>query len=269
MDFLYKTFIGRFILKILTRPALSKIAGSLFRSPASRFFIKGFIKRNNIDMDEYRTAEFKSFDDFFIREIKEGLRPFPDNDFDLPAPCDGKLSVYPITPDSVFSIKQSRYSVYDLLQDPELADEFSNGVCLVFRLSPDDYHRYCYIDDGEVITRKEIKGKLHTVKPIACQTLDVFCQNSREYTILETKIFGKIIQMEVGALFVGKITNHNKNRNIKRGEEKGMFQFGGSTVVLLFKNGTIEVNSGIYESTGSGLETTVKMGSRIGRKIQN
>jgi len=217
-------------------------------------------------MEEYRTVSFKSFDDFFIREIKDGLRSFPDNDIDVPSPCDGRLTVYQITHDSVFSIKNSRYSVPDLLQNPELADEFSNGVCLIFRLSPDDYHRYCYIDDGEIITRKSIKGKLHTVKPIACQTLDVFCQNSREYTILETKTFGKIIQMEVGALLVGKICNHNISNSFKRGEEKGMFRFGGSTVILLFKKEVITVDCAIYETTGQGMETIVKMGSRIGGK---
>jgi len=265
-DFLYKTIIGRFLLNLLIRPTISKIAGSLIRSPASRIFIKGFIKNNNIEMDEFRADKFRSFDDFFIREIKEGLRPFPDNKLDVPAPCDGKLTVYPITPDSIFSVKHSKYSVYDLLQDRELANEFSDGLCLVFRLTPDDYHRYSYIDDGEVLIRKKIDGKLHTVQPIACQLLDVYCQNSREYEVLETVNFGKIVQMEVGALFVGKISNHKKSREFKRGEEKGMFQFGGSTVILLFKKDVITVDELIWENSRKDIETVVKMGSRISHR---
>ena len=266
INFLYTTIIGRFLLKLLIRPVLSKIAGSMIRSPASRLFIKGFIERNNIDMNDYKTVEFKSFDDFFIREIKEGLRPFPGNDSDLLSPCDGKLTIYPITPDSVFTVKRSRYSVRDLLQESGLADEFSGGVCLVFRLTPDDYHRYCYIDDGEVMIRMVIPGVLHTVQPIACETLDVYCQNSREYEVLETKNFGKIVQMEVGAFFVGKITNHNQNRTFKRSDEKGMFQFGGSTVILLLKKDTVAIDSEILDKSANGAETVIKMGSRIGVK---
>jgi len=264
VNFLYDSAVGRFLLKLLIRPTLSKIAGSFIRSPASRFLIKGFIEKNNIDMDEYRAVEYRSFDDFFVREIKEGLRPFTDKPNDVPAPCDGKLTIYPITPDSVFSVKKSKYSVRDLLQDISLADEFSGGMCLVFRLTPDDYHRYCYIDDGEVIIRMVLPGVLHTVQPVACEALDVYCQNSREYVVLDTVNFDKIIQIEVGALFVGKITNHNKNRVFKRGDEKGMFQFGGSTVILLFKKDIITVDEDIVKNSVKGIETVVKMGKSIG-----
>jgi len=267
VSFLYKTIPGRILLKLLIRPFISKLAGSFLRSPASRFLIDKFIKKNNINMDEYRSVKYKSFDEFFIREIKYGERPVSEDDSVVIAPCDGKLTVYPITMENLFYIKRAMYTITDLLQDAKLAEEFSDGVCLVFRLSPDDYHRYIYVDDGEILDQKRIKGVLHTVQPIAYQRFNVFCRNTREYTVIQTKNFGKIIQMEVGALFVGRISNHGKNHTVKRGEEKGMFQFGGSTVILLFQRDVVDIDREIYENTAINRETIVRMGNIVGVKV--
>ena len=215
-------------------------------------------------MDNYTGIRYRSFNDFFVREIKDGLRPFPDINSDLAAPCDGKLTVYPISAERVFNIKQSGYTIDDLLECRELADEFSGGVCLIFRLSPDDYHRYCYIDDGEVLDQQRISGVLHAVRPIAYRQINVFCRNSREYTLMQTMNYGKVIQMEIGALFVGRITNHDNFHFIKRGAEKGMFQFGGSTIIMLFQKDAIVIDDLIYENTGQSMETVVRMGCKIG-----
>jgi len=136
---------------------------------------------------------------------------------------------------------------------------------LIFRLTPDDYHRYCYIDNGEILHRKKINGALHTVRPVAYQHYNVFCENSRDYTVMQTTNFGKVIQIEVGALFVGKITNHDDDA-AKRGAEKGMFQFGGSTIIMLFQKDTVTIDEAIYENTRNHKETIVKMGYKIGEK---
>jgi len=264
--FLYNTVPGRILLKLLITKTISQLAGLTLRCPASRVLIKKFIKQNNINMEEYRDVKFKSFNDFFIRKIKEEFRPLPENEFDVAAPSDGKLTAYPISAESVFSIKHSKYSIESMLRDKELADEFSGGVCLIFRLTPDDYHRYIYVDDTEVLQQKHIKGVLHTVRPIAFERYDVFCENTREYTVLQTKNFGKVVQMEIGALFVGRISNNNKNRAIKRGDEKGMFEFGGSTIVMLYQKDKVTIDKTIYENTESNKETLVKMGYRIGER---
>jgi len=266
ISFLYNTAAGRVLLRLLIKTAVSKLAGSILSSPASRLLVKGFINRNNIDMEEYKDVKYRSFNEFFIREINEGSRPLPDSDDDLAAPSDGKLTAYPITAGSVFNIKHSVYSVDDLLEDKELAAEFEDGVCLVFRLTPDDYHRYSYIDDGQILHRKRIDGKLHTVRPIAFQTRGVFCQNTREYEVMLTRSFGKVVQMEVGALFVGKISNYCNGPDVRRGDEKGMFQFGGSTVIMLFQKDKITVDGVIYENTLMNNETIVKMGNKIGER---
>jgi phosphatidylserine decarboxylase len=268
IKFLYNTVFGRLLLKLITKPTVSKVVGAILRCPASRVFIKKFIAQNGIKMSEYRSVKYKSFDDFFVREIKEGYRPFPADAGILASPCDGKVTVYSITSDSVFKIKRSLYSVEELLQNKNLADKYSGGTCLIFRLSPDDYHRYCYIDDAEILKRIKISGVLHTVRPIAYQKNKVFCQNSREITVMQTSNFGKVIQIEVGALFVGKISNHKKIAVVQRGEEKGMFQFGGSTIILLFTEGAVAVDSAIEKNTALNKETIMRMGEKIGEAGQ-
>ena len=264
ISFLYKTLPGRLLLSIIIRPIFSKFFGFIMSSGISKPFISGFVKKNNIDLNEYKDARYSSFNEFFWREIKDEFRPiFPDAD-GVVAPCDGKLTAYRITDESVFEIKNSHYDITSLLVDKQLAGDFSGGICLIFRLTPDDYHRYCYIDDGEVVSRKKIRGVLHTVRPIAMQRYKIFAQNSREYAVLQTKHLGKVVQMEVGALFVGKIINNDAESAFIRGQERGMFEFGASTVVMLFQKDAIVVDDVIFENTRRDLETVVRMGARIG-----
>ena len=264
ISFLYKTLPGRLLLSIIIRPIFSRFLGFLMSSGISRPLISGFVKKNNIDLSEYKDVEYSSFNEFFWREIREEFRPIFPNADDVIAPCDGKLTAYKITPESVFEIKKSHYDITSLLVDRQLAEDFSGGICLIFRLTPDDYHRYCYIDDGEVVSRKKIRGVLHTVRPIAMQRYRIFAQNSREYAVLQTKHLGKVVQMEVGALFVGKIINNDGENNFSRGQERGMFEFGASTIVMLFQKDAIVVDDVIFENTRRDMETVVRMGSRIG-----
>jgi len=264
---LYKTIPGRLCLRLLVRPTLSKFMGFVMDRKVSALTVKRFVRKNKIDMSDYKAEKYTSFNSFFTRELKEGARPISQNTHDLTAPCDGKLTAFKISDNSIFNIKGSIYDVDELLQDKKLADEFVNGTCLIFRLMPDNYHRYNYIDDGEIISHKKIKGVLHTVRPIALKKYRIYKQNAREYEVLQTKNFGKAIQMEVGALFVGRIKNYKSCGNFIRGEEKGMFEFGGSTVVMLFQQNAVEVDSIFFENTLNNKETVVKMGCKIGEKI--
>ncbi|MCI8568108.1 MAG: phosphatidylserine decarboxylase, partial [Bacilli bacterium] len=169
---------------------------------------------------------------------------------------------------SIFKIKNSLYNLESLLKDKKLADEYKNGVCLIFRLTPDNYHRYCYIDNGKVVSSKKIKGVLHTVRPIALNRYNVYIQNTREYTVIETENFEKVIQMEVGAMFIGRITNHTINGKVHRGEEKGTFEFGGSTIVMIFKENTVKIDKIISQNTIENKETVIKMGNIIGKQYK-
>ena len=267
LNFLYGSFYGRILLKLLTRPFVSKIAGAYMNSGRSRGMIKGFVEKQKIDMSQYEEREFNSYNDFFTRKVKVEKRPIDFSSESLISPCDSKLSAYKIDDDSIFEIKNSFYSIYDILGGSDKAFEFSEGYCLIFRLAVDDYHRYCYFDNGTKGENIYIKGELHTVKPIALNKYNIYKRNCREYTIMRTENFGEAIQIEVGAMMVGKIKNFHGEYKFKRGEEKGLFEFGGSTIVLLLKKDTVQIDPDIIENTKNGIETVVKLGEKIGSKL--
>lgn len=266
LSFLYENILGRVILKCLTARWLSNVAGRYLDSPASRRLIPGFIKKNEIDMSDYVETEYPNFNEFFSRRIKPELRPIDMDTNHLISPSDGYLSVYRIKDGLIMPIKQSMYSVADLVEDKALASEFDGGICMVFRLCVHHYHRYGFADSGRIINSKYIPGKFHTVRPIALRNVPVFTENSRECTVIESENFGKMVQTEVGAMLVGKIHNH-KIDDFKRGDEKGCFLYGGSTIVLLLQKNKVELPEWVYESASDIYEIPVKMGQCIGNKI--
>jgi len=268
LSFLYTTSLGKNCLKILTKPFISKISGRFLNTKLSSYMIKGFVKKNNIDLSQYEQRKFKSYNDFFTRKVLDNKRDIDMDKNAFISPCDSKLSAYKITDTSTFKIKDSYYTLKDLLAGNEIYKEYSNGLCLIFRLAVDDYHRYCYIDNGTKTENTFIPGELHTVQPIALENYNIYKRNCREYTVLSTENFGDVIQIEVGALIVGKIINHHDKHAFIKGEEKGMFEFGGSTIVLLVKENMVNIEEEIFENTEKGLETIVKYGERIGTKYE-
>ena len=265
-NFLYNKLLGRIILSCANKRFVSSIAGFYMNRKLSTIHIKNFIKSNNIDMSEYPDTKYKSFNKFFSREIKEGRRVFSKDKKDFCAPSDSKLTVYKISQDKEFIIKNKTYTIGSILKDENLAKEYDNGYFMVFRLSVDDYHRYAYIDDGKVLSHKSIKGKYHTVAPIAFDRHKVYEENHREYDVLETDNFGKIVQMEVGAMMVGKIVNHKKD-TFKRSEERGYFLFGGSTIVIIVKDKVLKIDDDILENSKNNIETKVKQGEKVAKRL--
>ncbi|MDE5770703.1 MAG: phosphatidylserine decarboxylase [Ruminococcus sp.] len=264
LEKLYCTVSGRIFLKFLTAPVISKTFGKYMDSPLSRPLIKPFIKNNNIDTSQYIMKNFSSYNDFFTRKIKSQKRPIDYNQKHLISPCDSKVTAYKIKRNSIFRIKNSLYRVSDMLKNEFLARRYDGGYCLIYRLEVDDYHRYCYIDDGIKTDNVFISGELHTVNPIALEKYNIYKRNCREYTIMHTDNFGDVVQIEVGAMMVGKICNYHGEYNFIKGEEKGMFMFGGSTIVQLFEKDRIRPDSDILKNTRDGFETIVKYGEKTG-----
>lgn len=264
-SFLYNHFFGRVFLKLLVRPFISKIGGIYMNSALSKKRIKKFIKTNNIDMSQFEKCDYKNYNQFFSRKILSESRIIDRDKNSFISPCDSKLSVFRIEDNSVFKIKDSYYRIEDIIQDSKLAKEYVGGYCLIFRLTVDDYHRYCYVDDGTKEKNIPIKGIFHTVNPIALEHYNIYKRNAREYTILHTNNFEDVIQVEVGALMVGKISNHHQEYQFKKGEEKGTFLFGGSTIILLVKD-VIQIDEDIIYNSLNQDETIVKYGERIGMK---
>lgn len=264
---LYGSVGGRIALKALTAPAISKAVGAFMDSPLSKPLIKPFIKANSIDTSQYVMTGIRTYNQFFTRKIKAGMRHVDMNAAHLISPCDSKLTVYNICDRSVFRIKSSSYRIEDLLQNKALAQAFCGGYCLIFRLEVDDYHRYCYVDSGSKEKNIYIPGELHTVNPIALEHYNIYKRNCREYSVLHTQHFGDLVQIEVGAMMVGKIANHHEEHSFLKGEEKGMFLFGGSTIVLLIKKDRIRLDDDILRNSAQDAETVVKYGEKIGTAI--
>ena len=267
LKFLYNNLIGNLVLYIVSRRWVSKIVGKYLDSKLSKKRIKKYIKKNNINMDLFMEEEYESFNAFFTRRIKQENRPFDRDKNSFISPCDGKLTVYEIDENCEFEIKNFKYNVQTLLKNEELAKKYYGGYCVVIRLAVEDYHRYFYIDDCYKENNVKIKGRLHTVQPYALSKRKVFTENSREYTVMHTENFGDVTQVEVGALMVGRIVNNHQEGNFKRSEEKGKFEFGGSTIVLLIEKDKVVLDEEFFVNSRNDNETIVYCGERIGSKI--
>lgn len=264
LSFLYTNILGRMLLKPLIQPQVSKLAGRYLSSAHSKWLISKFIERNEINMDIYEECDYSSFNDFFTRKIKPDCRPVPEDLDVLISPCDCLATVYPIQENTTFSIKNTEYTLRSLLRSPRLAKRFRGGYAYVLRLTVEDYHRYLYSVSGKQSKNYHIDGTFHTVNPIANDYLPIYKENTREYTVIRSKEFGDVLQMEVGALLVGKISNHKQSTVVTRGEEKGFFEYGGSTIVVLTQKGRVTPRSDLLTNSKNGYETKVLQAHPLG-----
>ena len=264
LEFLYGKPAGRFLLKLAVSPIVSNTYAKLMSGPSSTKKIPEFIDKYNIDMSQFEKKDYRSFRDFFVRRFAKNARVVDRDKNAFISPADAKLLVYEIGSDLKMNIKGSEYTMKELLG--KKVDNFGlrGGYALVFRLCMDDCHRYCFVDDGTVADHYKIKGKLHTVSSIS-KDYKIFKENTREVSFLKTEHFGELIQVEVGALLVGRIKN-SYTKIFYRGDEKGYFEPGGSTIIILVQDAMINIDEDILQQSRFGIETQVKYGERIGKK---
>ena len=274
LRFFYDTKAGRLLLRPLISRPVSAAAGALLDTRISKWMIPSFVRKYHIRTEDFVPAsgvsgnDYKSFNDFFCRSIKSGLRQVCPDGNRLIAPCDGLLSAVKIEHGTVVKAKQSRFTIPALLKDEKLARRYDGGYCLVFRLCVDHYHRYIYFDSGYKYRDRKIRGVFHTVRPAALGRYPVFVQNSREYSVIDTENFGRCVQMEVGAMLVGRIANRDPEAgHVSRGEEKGHFEYGGSTIIILVPADRIRLADEVLNCAEYGLEMPVKMGQPVAEKI--
>ena len=263
LRFLYNTLCGRALLKVVTRKPVTKTAAVVMDSRISKVSINRFVKKHKINLEGCEEKKYKSFNDFFCRKLKT-IDDTSDSE-DFISTANSKISYYKISKELLINVKNSTYSIEELVKDKALAEEYRDGICLIYRLSPSNYHRYIYCDSGTQIRLKKIKGKFHTVNPIVYDRYKVFSENCREVTQLNTNHFGKIIQIEVGALCIGRIVNHDMLEYSKCAE-KGYFEYGGSTIIHLIKKDVVDINEQIIENSKNNIETLVNIGDVIGKK---
>ena len=262
LRFAYGTRAGRWLLpRTALRPWFSAANALTRRLPLSSRTIPGFVAAHAIDLSEFEDRRFLSFADFFTRAFRDGARPVPPGDV-LISPAESRVTCVDVDDATRVLIKGHRYGLAELLGDTATARRFAGGICLVFRLAVDDCHRYSYVDDGVTVASTRIPGVLHTVGP-ASGRYGVYRENTRVWELLRTDHLGDVVQMEVGAMLVGRIRNHGKAA-FSRGEEKGWFELGGSTVVLLVRKGTVVIDDDIVEWSRRGVEVRVRLHERVG-----
>ena len=286
LDFLYGNVFGRILLKyVAAAPWFSRWRGGRRDRPESKDDILPFLEENRIDLSDggfgpgWQADGFATFNEFFTRQrdygayyaaLREhGLLADPASErAELPAVADARLSVWPVGPDLAVPVKQSVYTLKELVgqraHDIDLTP-FEGGHCLVFRLGVDDYHRYVFPDSGRLIRRYFIPGELHTVRPVS-ERYRVYARNARSVSILDTDHFGPLLTVEVGAMLVGHIVEHPlPNISFDALQEKGYFEFGGSTV-LLVTGPNVTIDTDLLEASARGDEVKVRLGEPVGRK---
>ncbi|MCL1826855.1 MAG: archaetidylserine decarboxylase [Candidatus Cloacimonetes bacterium] len=278
LEWLYTKKCAKPILCLITQSCvISSICGLFSNTFLSKYYIPYFIKSNNIDMSicENISSSFKSFNDFFIRKLKPDARPIDTAPDSVISPADGKILVYPAVdytdetepPECLKNIKGKDYTIYNLLQDKELVQNFKKCSVAVIRLSPTDYHRFHFPVSGIAGETREINGKYFSVDPFALSKIPkIFFENKRTVCEVKSQDMSDYLFLEVGATLVGSIKQtHLPHSVVVKGSEKGYFQFGGSTVILIFQQDKVIFDSDLIENSREGIETIIKMGERIGR----
>ncbi len=278
VEWLYKSSSGKALSEVLVKPWVSKFYGVIQSTSFSRKKISRFVKDFAINLEDYLPEEgrdvkdpYSSFNHFFIRKFKSGLRNFPVSANSMGAPAEARYFAYEsIKDDELVPVKGKFLNSKLLLDNEKWRDTFQNGPCLLARLCPVDYHRFHYPDTGKVLDYYTVHGKLHSVNPLALKEKeDIFATNERAVTIIETENFGKLAYVEVGAIMVGKIVQSGNLRNFKRGDEKGYFLFGGSTVIVLGEKGKWSPTKDMIDNTKNKIETYVHLGSEVATTRQN
>jgi phosphatidylserine decarboxylase len=271
LRWLYNSSLGKVTLNTLVkRKMLTRLGGWYMSSRFSKKKIDKFITQYQVDLSNFKITDSKAylnFNDFFFRKVRPEKRPIG-NGVVSPADCK-MLAFQSITDASSFFVKGSEFTIESFLKNKELANKYAEGSMLIARLAPTDYHRFHFPASGLISESKDIKGRYFSVSPMALKkSLEIFCQNYRTYSILETKEYGDILISEVGATMVGSIIQtYEDNSQVEKGKEKGYFAFGGSTLVLFFEKGKVKLAADILENTRKGYETSVFVGENVGDKL--
>lgn len=265
VEIFYRRAPGRALLKALQKTGSMRAAAWFLRTRASRIMIRRYIRKHGIDMTPYHGQRYRSFAQFFARRLQD--KPCTLAEGTLISPSDGLLSLYPIEADMSLPMKGSHYRLQDLIPEEEAAATFAGGLCIIVRLEASDYHHFCYVDDGIKHETHYIPGQLHSVQPIAIETVPVYRLNRRWWTLLDTDHFGPMAQIEIGAVLVGGITHCLDQGRFARGEEMGNFELRGSTIVLLTTRemrSRFAIAENCLPAWNDATEVRLKMGDPIG-----
>lgn len=275
---LYCSVAGQKIGSLFTNKYFSQAYGVMQDLPSSHRKVRPFIEKFNIPIDDYEPGtrpaldqrdSYRSFNEFFIRKFKRNKRSFVTDPNCMPAFAEARYVGFDaIDEKKHYPVKGHYLLAKDLVANEQVAKIFDGGPLLIARLCPVDYHRYHYPDSGKILDNFRIPGGYDSVNPLALKYKNqIFIKNERHVSILQTENFGRLAYIEVGAICVGKIVqSHRWNKPFLRGEEKGYFLFGGSTVVLLGEKGAWKPSKDISQNTANGIETYLHLGQEVALK---
>ena len=275
IKFIYDNSFGQILAPIIASKFVSQLYGYFQDWPISKNKVPPFVEKFDIDLSMYRAGSvladnkknsYKSFNEFFIREFESNKRVFVDDKNKMPSFCEARYFGHEeINSDVDIPVKGKLLNSKDLLGGSKWSQTFAGGPLLIARLCPVDYHRYHYPLSGETLDSFQIKGQYHSVNPVALKSKpEIFIINERRASILDTEKFGKLAYIEVGAAMVGKIIqSHDETMPHSKGDEKGYFLFGGSTVILLGEKGRWRPSEDILSNTKDGMETYLNLGEEV------
>ncbi|MDE2999439.1 MAG: phosphatidylserine decarboxylase [Gemmatimonadota bacterium] len=273
--FFQRAFQSSFVLGLfhllLNNSIFCRFYGWMQARPGSRRKISRFVRdyRINVEEIEYPLERYPNFNAFFTRRLRPDARPFVPEPDALSCPADGKVLVFQqLREGAQIPVKGAPVPLERLLDSEEEALPYRHGSALVVRLAPYDYHRFHFPDAGKAGPARVVAGRYYIVNPLGLRRVPgVFWRNRRAVTRFDSNRFGRIAYLEIGGFAVGSIVETYTPGPVERGQEKGYFQFGGSTLVLLFEPGTVVFDDDLKEDSGRGIEVHVRAGSRIGRRV--
>lgn len=255
------------------------IEGHKMSEPASAQMIKSFVDFYGINMDDFEPSDidqYKNFQEFFTRRHKPERRPIhaPHDSTRAIIPADCRVVVYNSVPQArAIWIKGHHFTIENLVADEKAGHTWDSGAIASFRLSPQDYHRYHCPVDGTVKWWKQIQGDYYGVDPIAIRSdIDILTNNARCAVCIETEEFGKVLFVAIGASEVGTVKFNEDfktpGRKVTKGEELGMFEFGGSSVVVCFERDRVAFDEDLLRASERLQEVDVEMGMSLGRAVK-
>lgn len=272
---MYNTKKGLFLTNLVFKQKwVSQFYGWLNKQKWSRKKIYSFVKNLDVNMKEsiLKVSDFRNFNEFFTRRINLALRPIRKESNCCVSPADGRIFAFQqIDGNTSFNIKNSVFNLRQFICDDKLADKYSGGSMIINRLYLSDYHHFHFPDSGVPSKSSIINGKYHAVSPYSMNRMIPFYhENHRMLTLFKSENFDQILCIEIGALTVGSIRQcYQPNTYVEKGMHKGYFELGGSTIVLLFLKGMIELDHDLCINTKQKMETYVRMGESIGKVTLN
>lgn len=274
VEWLYQSSLGKILNAIVTSAWVSKLFGVLQQLPWSRFKVEQFCSDYGIDLDQFEPQDgrnsrspYSSFNHFFIRRWKPEMRTFSADKLVMPAFIEGRYLGFSAIESEKIPVKGILVDPLGLIANNQWSSKFVGGPLIVGRLAPVDYHRFHFPIEGEICDSWRIHGDFHSVNPVALDAYpEIFLKNEREVTIIKTKDFGYLAYIEVGATCVGKIVQTYKGKKCLRGDEKGYFLFGGSTVILLGEPGKWAPANDICHNSAKGIETYIHLGDDVAKQ---